>query len=189
MNNFDAQLLRLKQALGVTEDQEAAKALGLSKAAFSDRKRRDAFPDDKLYALAAQKPELRIDTAYVLLGEKKQSALNLTVAQLEVAMAYVAKDGMPLAEQLARAGALVEALNAPLPSDEQALLDAYRQCDEQAKKAVVALARDGVAPKSAKKQGKPVTELTAHGHGMNNFGAGAVQVGRAGGKVVVKKGK
>lgn len=70
MREFDAQLLRLKQALGVTEDQDVATALALTKAAFSDRKRRGAFPEDKLFALQARRPELGIDATYVLTGER-----------------------------------------------------------------------------------------------------------------------
>lgn len=68
MKKFDEQLLRLKAELKETEDQAIAAYLGLTKAAFSDRKRRDAFPADKLRALAQQRPDLNIDVDYVLTG-------------------------------------------------------------------------------------------------------------------------
>lgn len=68
MKKFDEQLLRLKAELKETEDQAIAAYLGLTKAAFSDRKRRDAFPADKLRALAQLRPDLNIDVDYVLTG-------------------------------------------------------------------------------------------------------------------------
>jgi hypothetical protein len=68
MNSFAEQLGRLKATLGVTEDQEVAAALGLSRAAFSERKRRGSFPVDKLKLLASAKPEVGIDVDYVLSG-------------------------------------------------------------------------------------------------------------------------
>ncbi|PZP64197.1 MAG: hypothetical protein DI597_00860 [Pseudoxanthomonas spadix] len=68
MRLFDEQLLRLKQVLGLVEDQAVASALGMSKAAFADRKKRGSFPEDKLKALAADKPDLRLDVKYVLTG-------------------------------------------------------------------------------------------------------------------------
>jgi len=43
-------------------------ALGLSKAALADRKRKDSFPVDRLKALAHDRPELKIDVDYVLNG-------------------------------------------------------------------------------------------------------------------------
>lgn len=69
---FDAQLRRLKAALGVREDQEAAKALGMTKAALSLRKKRNAFPRDKLVALATSRPDLGIDATYVVSGIRPQ---------------------------------------------------------------------------------------------------------------------
>lgn len=66
MNEFDEQLARLRRLLGATEDQEVAAALGMTKAAFSARKRRGAFPRDKLLALKASQPALDVD--YVLTG-------------------------------------------------------------------------------------------------------------------------
>ncbi len=71
MKKFDEQLLRLKQVVKLPEDQDVAALLGLSKAAFSDRKKRDAFPDDKLAALAIRRPELGIDVSHVITGKTR----------------------------------------------------------------------------------------------------------------------
>ena len=68
MNFFDEAALRLKQQLKVTENKEVAKALGMTANAWTMRKRRDAFPETELRALAQQRPELGIDVEYVLTG-------------------------------------------------------------------------------------------------------------------------
>lgn len=80
MNNFDDQLLRLKQAVKTHADQDVAALLGLSKAAFSDRKKRGAFPEDKVWALAKQKPELLIDVDYVLNGKRTLAHVKAKLA-------------------------------------------------------------------------------------------------------------
>ncbi len=68
MDKFNQQLARLKEALAVAMDKDVANALGLSKASFSDRKKRGAFPDDKLLALIAKRPDLGIDYGYITRG-------------------------------------------------------------------------------------------------------------------------
>ncbi len=68
MKRFDEQLLRLKQSLGLTKDAEIAVALGLSKAALSNRKRSGSFPEDKVVLLKRTHPGL--DVMYVLTGER-----------------------------------------------------------------------------------------------------------------------
>ena len=68
MDFFSDSLLRLKHYLRVSKDQEVANALGLSKTAFSERKKRSSFPEKELRALAQQRPELGIDVEYVLTG-------------------------------------------------------------------------------------------------------------------------
>ena len=68
MDFFSDSLLRLKHYLRVSKDQEVANALGLSKTAFSERKKRNSFPEKELRALAQQRPELGIDVEYVLTG-------------------------------------------------------------------------------------------------------------------------
>ncbi len=68
LTEFEEKLLRLKQCLSVTADQAVAAALGMTKAAFSDRKKRDAFPEGRLYALAAKRPDLQLNVDYILYG-------------------------------------------------------------------------------------------------------------------------
>lgn len=69
MDFFSEALSRLKYLLHVSKDGEVAEALGLSKTAFSERKRRCSFPADELRALAQRRPDLGIDVNYVLTGE------------------------------------------------------------------------------------------------------------------------
>lgn len=98
MRLFDQQLLRLKEALGVTADQDVAAALGMTKAALSERKRRDAFPKEKLYELVARRPELEIDTVYVLTGEHQE--LNRRLKALKEASDLAAELKLPAREQM-----------------------------------------------------------------------------------------
>ncbi|GHT92585.1 hypothetical protein AGMMS49545_10370 [Betaproteobacteria bacterium] len=67
---FEESLLRLKKQLGVKEDKEVAEFLGLSATAFNKRKQRGSFPETELYALAAKRPELKLDVGLVLYGER-----------------------------------------------------------------------------------------------------------------------
>lgn len=80
MNFFDAATLRLKQQLKVTENKQVAEALGMTGNAWTMRKRRGAFPEVELRALAQQRPELGIDVGYVLTGasltEHQRQKLN-----------------------------------------------------------------------------------------------------------------
>lgn len=69
MDLFSDSLARLKHYLRVSKDQEVATALGLSKTAFSERKKRNAFPEKELHVLAQQRPDLGIDVTYVLTGD------------------------------------------------------------------------------------------------------------------------
>ncbi len=185
MKNFDAQLLRLKQALGVSSDQEVAAALGLTKAAFSDRKRRDAFPEEKLYALAAKRPDLHLDVLYVLVGDKKDAVLKLTIAELEAASAFDEDRSGSVAERPKRAAQVVESLHAPLPEDEQVLLDSYRRCGAQARQHLIqtaALLAAGMPPAPA-----PAPRASAKGGGGQSVvGDNAIQIGSVAGKARVK---
>lgn len=69
MDFFSDSLSRLKHELRVSKDGEVAVALGMTKTAFSERKKRGSFPEKELRALAAEKPE--IDVHYVLTGERE----------------------------------------------------------------------------------------------------------------------
>lgn len=77
--NFDAALLRLKGALQVQTDKEVAGLLGMSPTALNDRKRRDAFPVDKVRALALTH---HFDAEYVITGVA-QAALEVIEAVRE----------------------------------------------------------------------------------------------------------
>jgi transcriptional regulator with XRE-family HTH domain len=103
VNLFSECLNRLKPMLRVSKDQEVAAALGLSKTAFSERKKRDSFPDRELRALARARPELNIDVDYVLTG----------VAQAALEIIDAAKAGTPLVK---------------VRGDELQLLQNYRSC-------------------------------------------------------------
>jgi transcriptional regulator with XRE-family HTH domain len=96
MRNFEKQLLRLKQAIGATKDQEVASALGMSPAAFSDRKKRDAFPVEKVYALAARHPDLQLDVDYIVTGTSdRQKELNRRLLAVKNATQKAASLGLP----------------------------------------------------------------------------------------------
>ena len=117
-NSFDLPLLRLKSSLGISNDQDVAALLGLTKAAFSARKKRGAFPDDKLRALASSRPDLRLDVCYVLTGE------YLSVAQTK-------------AEIRKRLG-LQTAVSVELSADEAELVELYRAAPLAVRLAAVA---------------------------------------------------
>ncbi|MDR1890131.1 MAG: helix-turn-helix domain containing protein [Zoogloeaceae bacterium] len=81
MPEFENCLLRLKQVLGTATDKEAAEILGLSDKALNARKRRNAFPETKLYALAAKRPDLKLDVDYVLTGISRAAHDRLAANQ------------------------------------------------------------------------------------------------------------
>lgn len=122
MKQFDQQLMRLKSMLGVTGDQDVAALLDMSKAAFSDRKKRDSFPEEKLRALAQRRPDLPIDVDYVLNGEtarmRYQQEHHREPANIAELTAY--------------------AMSEALKPDEQLLLEAYRGLTTTARKALLA---------------------------------------------------
>lgn len=122
MKQFDQQLMRLKSMLGVTGDQDVAALLDMSKAAFSDRKKRDSFPEEKLRALAQRRPDLPIDVEYVLRGETARMRYERD------------HPGQPASIAEVTAYAMQEALK----PDEQLLLEAYRGLTTSARKALLA---------------------------------------------------
>lgn len=71
MDFFSDSLARLKHELRVSKDGEVAVALGMSKTAFAERKKRGSFPEKELKNLAETRPELEIDVPYVLTGERQ----------------------------------------------------------------------------------------------------------------------
>lgn len=82
--SFEQALLRLKEQLQVQADKDVALTLGLSATAFNDRKKRGAFPEDKLLALSARRPELGLDVGYVLGGHPMQKLQSSTQAILHL---------------------------------------------------------------------------------------------------------
>jgi len=89
---FLGALNRLKQALGVSKDKEAAQVLGLTDKALNARKARDSFPELEVLRLIARRPELQLDATYVLTGERVSdwqrnqfAATAQTVAEMEPA--------------------------------------------------------------------------------------------------------
>lgn len=98
---FEAALLRLKGALQVTTDKEVAELLGMSPNALNERKRRDAFPEDKVRALAAR---LHFDADYVITG----------VAQAAQELIEAAREGRPMKK---------------VGPEDQALLAHWHQCE------------------------------------------------------------
>lgn len=85
MDFFPEVLTRLKHALRVSKDQEVAQALELSKTAFSERKKRGAFPEKELRALAAKRPELGLDMNYILTGIEGSAQALLDAKQARIA--------------------------------------------------------------------------------------------------------
>ena len=170
--------MRLKSALRVKEDQEAAHALGMSKAALSDRKKRNAFPEEKLWALAHRQPELGINPIWVLSGKSDESfraSAHVVTAQVRAVLAIQAdrlKD-LPPAEQLAHAFAVVDA--AGLEPDEWELIDLYRGLKPLGRKHLLSLARDAAAGVSG-------TSRTT----SQNFDGASIQGGVAGRDIVNK---
>lgn len=140
MKEFDAALLRLKGILGMTEDQDVARALGMSKAGFAQRKARDSFPADRLATLAMEKPELRIDVRWVVTGKTAQqravdAAASVAGGAAE-AVRYLKHDAPPPPQ--ANEGQRIS----PMPgitTAERAHLVALRQCDADDRAAIVQL--------------------------------------------------
>lgn len=145
MKQFDQQLMRLKSMLGVTGDQDVAALLDMSKAAFSDRKKRDSFPEEKLRALAQRRPDLPIDVEYVLKGE---------TARMRYQQEHQ-REPASIAELTAYA------MSEALKPDEQLLLEAYRGLTTSARKALLADVLTG--GKSVKAQGGGV-KVSGSGH-------------------------
>ena len=96
MDLFSEALIRLKHQLRVSKDQEVAVALGISKTAFSERKKRSSFPEREVVDLAARKPELNIDVGYVLTGI--ESAARALLDKKQARIAAMADAGMSFEE-------------------------------------------------------------------------------------------
>ncbi|MEF2116097.1 helix-turn-helix domain-containing protein [Pseudomonas aeruginosa] len=150
MKLFDQQLMRLKSMLGVTGDQDVAALLDMSKAAFSDRKKRDSFPEEKLRALVQRRPDLPIDVDYVLRGETARTRYERL------------HPGQPAGIAEVTAYAMQEALT----PDEQVLLEAYRRLSATARSAVlVELLKGQKKPKTKPKAPSESAGIKVSGSG------------------------
>lgn len=125
---FEPVLLRLKEQLGVTTDKEVAEILGLKEKAFNARKTRDSFPEDKLLALHAKRPDLHLDIAYILTGER--AVVHAVMGAVRAAAEIVDRLGGTKAERQIRSEALlssvVQASRSNLSDEEQLLVARYR---------------------------------------------------------------
>ena len=147
MDLFSDSLDRLKYSLRVSKDQEVAAALGMSKTAFSERKKRGSFPDKELRALAQQRPELNLDVDYVLTGVAARPDL-LGVKQAAMAAAErVGSRGLAGPNVDVALGRNPQALKAAAAApdaaqaDEQRLLAAFRSSDSAARAALLLVAQ------------------------------------------------
>lgn len=137
MSEFIAQLGRLMLALGVNQEQAVAEVLGMTKQALADRKRRDAFPVDKLKALASDRPELRLDVKYILTGVSDE--LERRLSALKSATLIAGKVAEPEARAYIQQAAFDLAVNA-LSADEQQLVHCFRRADTKGKALLLATA-------------------------------------------------
>jgi transcriptional regulator with XRE-family HTH domain len=148
LNNFENQLFRLKEALGLSEEQEVAIALNMSKAALSVRKKRGAFPEEKLWALAQKRPDLKIDVLAVLTGISSKGHAELALHDKASALlpAHATDFDSIKIHTIKAKGAL---RYAALPARQRALLEDFDLADDVGKNLIEGTAK--LAAKSAKK--------------------------------------
>ncbi|GMV76456.1 MAG: hypothetical protein AMXMBFR78_34050 [Rubrivivax sp.] len=155
MDAFEQKLQRLELALGVRGDGKLAAALGMTPAALSDRKRRGAFPVQRLVALAKERPESGVDPVFVVSGKR------ITGHVRDVLMSHLAA-GADLDEaaieqfvvDLAQEQAARDAKRAPLYRE---LVDFADRCDDERARLLLAVAKvfaevasSAVQPRAAK---------------------------------------
>lgn len=138
MNAFDAQLLRLKEALGVTQDQDVAAALGLTKQAFSIRRKRGSFPTDKVLALVSK---MGLDAALVLTGRPSEpfdlGSFESRVEALKQSTETAEKLGVPEArDALYQSRESASGTSTLISRREARLLASFRKIPEEGKQAV-----------------------------------------------------
>jgi phage repressor protein C with HTH and peptisase S24 domain len=85
MDFFSDALNRLKHELRVSKDQEVAVALGMSRTAFSERKKRSSFPEREVLELGRTRPEL--DVKFVLTGVSSDQVERLNAKEKRIANA------------------------------------------------------------------------------------------------------
>lgn len=117
VENFENQLKRAKECLGVKSDAAFAKAIEMPVTTFSSRKKEQKFPEKELFALKAKCPELNLDMDYILLGHRRE-----TYEAIEQEML---KD-MPKTDFSDKTGLLVQL---------------FMQCDDQGRAAILSVAQ------------------------------------------------
>ena len=117
VENFENQLKRAKECLGVKSDAAFAKAIEMPVTTFSSRKKEQKFPEKELFALKAKCPELNLDMDYILLGHRRE-----TYEAIEQEML---KD-MPKTDLSDKTGLLVQL---------------FMQCDDQGRAAILSVAQ------------------------------------------------
>lgn len=98
MEKFVNSLARLKHELRVSKDNEIAALLGMSKTAFSDRKKRGSFFEREVVRLAAQRPELELDVTYVLTGQRTTEFTRQQLSQFLAVAHQMEPPGGPITE-------------------------------------------------------------------------------------------
>lgn len=137
MREFESQLLRLKQVLRLAEDQDVAVALGMTKAAFSARKVRGVFPEDKLKALATDRPELNLDVKFVLTGHSDELERRLSALQNATNLAGRVADEHAIYDVQRE---VFDLLVNSLSQEEQTLIHNFRNSDQHGRSAILATA-------------------------------------------------
>ncbi|MGH1447904.1 MAG: hypothetical protein ACRBBM_00565 [Pseudomonadaceae bacterium] len=144
MDSFDKILLRFKEVLGVHADKEVASLLDMKPTAFNARKKRAAFPEEKLYALAARRPDLVIPVEYILTGKTAMERFTQATGRAP-------RDYMELTH------AALERANTELTRDERELVELFRAAPLALKAKAVELLSAGVQKTKASKKSVTVT--------------------------------
>lgn len=128
MNLFSESLDRLKFQLRVSKDQEVAAALGMSKTAFSERKKRGSFPEREVLELCKSRPEL--DSHFILTG-----ITRVAIAKLDAKAARISDD---IAEGASYAAAVSKERKASVVEQRRAdaLMQMFYRADEPLKRAM-----------------------------------------------------
>lgn len=100
MQSFKSSLARLKHELRVSKDSEVAAKLGMSKTAFSERKKRESFPEREVVRLSAQNPELDLDVTYVLTGTRATALARKQLTGLAKTVLEMEPEGGPISGAL-----------------------------------------------------------------------------------------
>lgn len=163
---FEPVLLRLKEQLSVSTDKEVAALLGLGEKAFNARKKRGAFPEDKLLALVAKRPDLNLDVAYILTGDR--AVVHAVMGAVRAAADIVERLGGTKAERKARSDALmssvVQASRGAISEEEQLVLGRYRAASQAVRDDVLRILLSGIdTPPAANKIKTQINVGTNHG--------------------------